>query len=97
MQEKFAQYVMFKGAILLYNEKSYVPQSQKRKGCCKMKKLVTLFFALVLCVSVLAASLQAAGYASATDPDPKPTVTIAPGNPDSPNTYPPTKDGDRKD
>lgn len=95
MQEKFAQYVMFKGPILLYNEKRYVPQFQKRKGCCMMKKLVTLFFALLLCVSVLAASLQAAGYASATDPDL--TVTIAPRDTDGLNTVPAEQDGERRD
>lgn len=62
-----------------------------------MKKFVVLFFALLLCVSVLAASLQAVGYATADDPDPKPTVTVAPGGPDGLNTYPPTDDSNRKD
>lgn len=57
-----------------------------------MKKLVSLFLSLLLCMSVLAASLQAVGNAAAPDPDPAVTTVIAPSDPDGLNTIPPRND-----
>lgn len=57
-----------------------------------MKKFVSLLLSLLLCVSLLAVSLQAVGHAA--EPDPDPTVTVIPGDPDPVNTYPPKDDRD---
>lgn len=57
-----------------------------------MKKFVSLFLVLLLCMSVLAASLRAVCDTAAADTDPKPTVTVVPSDPDGLNTVPPDKD-----
>lgn len=58
-----------------------------------MKKFVSLFLVLLVCVCLVTAALQASGFAAEKAPDPKPTVTlILPGNPDGTNTVPGSED-----
>lgn len=57
-----------------------------------MKKFVSLFLALLLCVCLVTAALCASGAIAEKDPDPdpKPTVSfVLPGNPDGMHTVPP--------
>lgn len=53
-----------------------------------MKKLVSLLLVLLLCVSVLAASLQTVGRTAEADPAPASTVTAPARDPDPINTFP---------
>lgn len=46
-----------------------------------MKKLVALMLALLLCLSVAAASLQTVCASDGAAPDPSPTVTVNPKDP----------------
>lgn len=60
-----------------------------------MKKIVSLFLALLLCVCLVTAALYASGaiVKKDPDPDPKPTVSfVLPGDPDGTNTVPPAID-----
>lgn len=49
-----------------------------------MKKLTALMLALLLCLSVAAASLQTVCASDGAAPDPSPTVTVSPEDPKDP-------------
>lgn len=58
-----------------------------------MKKFVSLFLVLLVCVCLVTAALQASGFAAEKDPDPELTATLVlPGNPDGTNTVPGSED-----
>ena len=58
-----------------------------------MKKRISLFLSLLLCVCLMVAVLQAVCYASKTDPDSEPEISlILPENSAAVHSVPPIKD-----